>query len=57
MGRPSRNRNILVAFYVSREEKEEMQRIAKENDMTFSDYARKTILGKIDNGYKPQESN
>ena len=54
MSRPSRGRNVLVAFYVSKAEKEKMQEIAARNGMNFSEYARQVILGKIKNEYQEQ---
>lgn len=55
MARPNRNRDVLMAFFVSKDEREQIKRIAAEHDMTFSDYTRKVLLGKIPNDYKMEQ--
>ena len=51
MARPNRNRDTLVAFFVTKEEREQMKKLAQAHDMTFSEYARRVLLGKIKNSY------
>lgn len=46
-----RNRDQMVAFYVTIEEKREIQSLADRADMSLSDYARKVLLGKMANNY------
>jgi len=45
----NRNRTMLIAFYVSIDEKERIRELANKADMSVSDYARKVLLGKIRN--------
>ena len=42
-----RVRDKLVAFFVTAEERELMQKIAEGHGMNFSEYARYCILGKM----------
>lgn len=39
-----KERNQFVAFYVSEEEKALIVKMAKESDMSISDFCRKTLL-------------
>jgi hypothetical protein len=43
-----------MVFYVSEEEREEILALASKFDMSFSDYARKVLLGKIPNKWMPE---
>ena len=52
--KPNRNRDILMAFFVSKDEREKIKQIAAAHDMTFSDYTRKVLLGKIPNDFKQE---
>ena len=45
------DRNILMAFYVTQEEKDQIYKNAENADLTFSSYARKVLLGKMANDY------
>ena len=49
-----RKRTIAMAFYVTRDEREQIINNAIETDMSFSDYARKVLLGKIPNKWMPE---
>lgn len=49
-----RDRSKLMVFYVSEEEREEILALASKSDMSFSDYARKVLLGKIPNKWMPE---
>ena len=40
-----RTRDVPIMFYVSRDEKDVIIDAAKSNDMTVSDFCRKTLLG------------
>lgn len=44
-----------MAFYVTEKEKLQICEIAARHDMTFSDYARKVLLGKMKNDFKEGE--
>lgn len=55
MKKPNRNRDILMAFFVSKDEREQIKQIAAKHDMTFSDYTRKVLLGRIPNDYKQEQ--
>lgn len=44
-----------MAFYVTESEKMKICAIAASYDMTFSDYARKVLLGKMKNEFKEGE--
>lgn len=46
---------MLVAFYVTVEEKERIRELANKADMSVSDYARKVLLGKIKNEHEGQK--
>lgn len=52
----NRNRNLAMAFYVTCEEREQIIRNASDRDMSFSDYARKVLLGRIPNSYIPEQA-
>lgn len=47
----NRKRDTIVAFWVTKDEREQLQEIALKNGMTFSAYARCVLLGKIPNSY------
>ncbi len=49
-----RKRTEAMAFYVTREEREQIVKNASDSDMSFSDYARKVLLGKVPNKWMPE---
>ena len=44
MSKVRRERNELIIFYVSKKEKEAIVNAAKANDMSISDFCRKTLI-------------
>lgn len=52
----NRNRTMLIAFYVTVDEKERIREFANNADMSVSDYARKILLGKIKNEYEARDN-
>ena len=42
--KPKRNRTELIAFYVTKEEKEKIVSTADDNDQSVSDYCRKKLI-------------
>ena len=53
--RIKKDRTEPCVFMATKEEKEAILALADEHDATFSNYARKVLLGKIPNAYGKQE--
>lgn len=53
----NRQRTEPIAFYATKEEKAQIREFANKADLSLSDYARKVLLGKMDNGYVGEEKN
>ena len=50
--RVKRKRTELIGFYVTKEEKDKIVANAEDNDQTVSDYCRKTLVRKKEEGHE-----